>query len=83
MMMVVPTPGMVPPGCSNVTGAIVVTGPQTAVKLRRGGDVVTFDSNAIVEFRSGGIRYVIGSSDPDAVCAEIARRMQSCASTST
>jgi len=35
-------------------GAIVVTGPQTAVKLRRGGDVVTFDSNAIVEFRSGG-----------------------------
>jgi hypothetical protein len=41
------------------------------------------NGGSAVEFRSGGICYVIGSSDPDAVCAEIARRMQSCASTST
>lgn len=36
-----------------------------------------------VALQSCGITYVVGSSDPDAVCAEIARRMQSCASTST
>lgn len=35
-------------------GATVVSGPQTSVKLRRGGDVVSFGSNAIVDFRSGG-----------------------------
>jgi hypothetical protein len=35
-------------------GATVVSGSQTSVKLRHGGDVVSFGSNAIVEFRSGG-----------------------------
>ncbi len=35
-------------------GAIVVTGPQTSVKLRRGDDTVSFDSNAIAEFHAGG-----------------------------
>ena len=38
---------------------------------------------SVVEFHSRGMTYIVGSSDPETVCAEIARRMQSCASTST
>ena len=41
-------------GSSVPDGATVVSGSQTSVKLRHGGDVVSFGSNAIVEFRSGG-----------------------------